>query len=190
MDFFEFNDYKLELKRPEILLVKEFEDIFALKWNSGEKGDSDGRKRSRALKAITYIYLTCDWKSPYSEYTEKERAEAALDDSKLDKSVLNDETFLAVKNKYIELQDTRLVKLLKSAYGAIDKLRLYFENIDLTETDPMTGKPIYSARDLMSNLSSMSKTIESLQHLEYMVKKEKEQDKGLRGQAEAGMFDN
>jgi hypothetical protein len=34
----------------------------------------------------------------------------------------------------------------------MDELRIYFETVDLTETDNFTGKPIYSAKDVISNI--------------------------------------
>jgi hypothetical protein len=55
-------------------------------------------------------------------------------------------------NKYEALQETRILKMLNSAYKAIDNLRIFFETIDLTETDSLTGKPIYNARDVISNI--------------------------------------
>ena len=71
----------------------------------------------------------------------------------------------------------------------VDKIRHYFETIDLSERDPESGRPIFTAKDLMTNLASLGKTVESLNQLEYMVKKEQEMSRGLRGAAEPGMFD-
>jgi len=42
--------------------------------------------------------------------------------------------------------------MLRSSYTAIDNLRIFFETLDLMETDPNTGKPIYSARDVINNI--------------------------------------
>lgn len=189
MDFFTFKDYQLELNREEILLVKEFSDIMAAKWNSGEAGDKDGRKRLRAFKLLSYVYLMYDWKSPYSEYSDKERHEAALVDSKLEETILKEPESKAVIEKYLALQDSRIVKLLKSAYRLVDELRHHFETVDLQERNAVTGAPVFKSNDLMRDLASLGKTLESIQQLEYLVKKEKEQEKSLRGQASPGMFD-
>lgn len=189
MKLFILEDNNIIINKEEILLVKEFADVFTLKFNTGQDGDKDGRKRFRAHKLFTYTYLMYDWQSPYSDYSDKERKEAALEDSELELKVLELEESQALFNKYLELQDTRLTKLLKSAYRAADELRLYFTLVDLQERDVESGKPIFSAKDLMSNLATMAKTVESLQQLEHMVKKEQEQTKSLRGGGEAGMFD-
>lgn len=189
MNIFLFENYNIQLDKEEILLVREFAEIYSLKWNQGEPGDKDGRKRLRAFKLFTYVYLVHDWKSPYSEFTAKEKHEAALEDSQIDPAILKEPEVVAVINKYTELQDTRITKLLKAAYRGADELQLYFTLVDLQERDLETGKPIFTAKDLMSNLGSLAKTVESLQELEVMVKKEKDGEKSLRGQAEAGLFD-
>jgi hypothetical protein len=183
------DDFTVELNKEEVLLIKEFSELFSLKFNTNEIGDKDGRKRLRAFKILSYVYLVYDWKSPYSEYSLKERHETALEDAKLKDEDVKDEVVVKVIDKYLSLQDTRILKLLKSAYLLVDKLRHHFESLDLEERDPMTGKPTFSAKDVMSNLSSLAKTVESLKQLEYQVKKDKESEKGLRGDAESGMFD-
>ncbi len=190
MNFFILRDnHEVELNRPEILLVKEFEELFSLKFNQGEKGDTDGRKRRRAYKVMAFIYLVYDWKSPYAEYSLAEKVESALSDSELDSEFVKDPLVAKAIIKYLDLQDTRIVKLLKSSYRVVDEIRHHFDTVQLDERDPMTGKPIFTARDLMSNLAALGKTVESLKELEYLVKKEQEQNKGLRGDANPGMFD-
>lgn len=190
MKFFTLReDYTVELNKEELLLVKEFEDLFSLKFNAGEKGDMDGRKRQKAFKVLAYIYLVHDWKSPYSEFSKKEKHDAALTDTGLTTEAVKEELVEKAIEKYLSLQDSRILKLLNSAYKAVDEIRMFFESINLTQLDPVTGKYMYSATDVMKNLSSLAKTVESMQQLESIVKKEKEQDKGLRGDIEPGMFD-
>lgn len=189
MNLFTYENYTLRLNREEYLHIKEFAELFSLNFNKGEPGDKDGRKRDRAHKLCVYLYLVYDWKSPYSEYSDQEKHEAALEDAKIEDKDVRNETFEAAIVKYLELQDTRMVKLLKDAYHMIDELRLYFRTTKLTDTDPMTGKYINSAKEAMTNLAGLSKTVEGLKELENLVKKEKQQEKGIRAGAQKGMFD-
>ena len=189
MNLFIYEDYSLQLNKPELLLVKEFAELFTLKWNTGYDGDKDGRKRTRAFKAFTYIYLVYDWKSPYAEYSDTEKIAAAIEDTQLTQKEINDPALVEASVKYRQIQETRTLKLLSDAYCMIDELRLYFRTTSLQERDPETGKPIHSAKEAMANLAALGKTVEGLQQLEYMVKKEQEKEKGLRGNAEKGMFD-
>lgn len=188
MDLFKYQDYGIELNKPEILLVKEFAELWDTNRNKGV-GDNRGYEKKRAFKEFLFMYLVYDWKSPYAEYSDQEKREAAKLDAELTDKQLLDDKFIAACKKYQEIQDSRMLKLLRSAYRAVDELRIYFDNIDLQNIDPETGKPIHAAKDLISNIANLGKTIEGLNQLEYMVKKEKEQERGLRGQQEAGMFD-
>lgn len=188
MDFLRFQNNQVILERDEILLVKEFGQLLDLKRNIC-KDDKTGELGIRTIKELTYIYLNFDWKSPYSEYSEEERREGAKSDSGLTDAEIQDPTFIIACKKYQELQDTRILKVLNSSYKAVDTLRIFFETVDLTETDPTSGKPLYSAKDIISNIQNLGKMIEGLQQLEDMVRKEKEQTKALRGDQERGMFD-
>ena len=101
---------------------------------------------------------------------------------------LSDPLFKKAIIKYQELQDTRILRLLNSAYKAVDELRLYFDTLDLTERDQY-GKPMYAAKSVMGELASLGKTVEGLQQLQFMVMQEKEKANALRGSTELGLFD-
>lgn len=77
-------DLKLEINEPELFLIKEFKALL----------DRDTSKlKTKAFREFTYIYLMIDWKSPYSDFSDVERHEAALIDSELTESEFNDITF-------------------------------------------------------------------------------------------------
>ena len=139
---------------------------------------------------FTYIYLFIDWESPYFNFSEEERHKASLDTSKLSEVEFNDELFRAACKKYEEIQNENInLRMLKGCMMSVEKLIFYFENVDINERDPITGKPIYSSKDLISNIKNAKDLVISLQDLEKQVKKELEQDTGLRGGMEAGFYD-
>jgi len=130
-----------------------------------------------------------DWESPYKNFSEKERRQIAIEDSLLTEKQLNDEVFIAACKKYQDMQDTPMVKLLKSSYRAIDEVRLFYEMVDLQERDG-EGRPIFNSKQLLDSLAGLGKTIESVERLEEIVKKQKEVGGGkLRGDIEPGLFD-
>ena len=89
-----------------------------------------------------------------------------------------------------EIQNENInLRMLKGCMMSVEKLIFYFENVDINERDPITGKPIYSSKDLISNIKNAKDLVISLQDLEKQVKKELEQDTGLRGGMEAGFYD-
>ena len=132
----------------------------------------------------------CEWNSPYSDYTERERHEEALKDAGLTEQEWNDPLFRAACRKYRELQEaSRSLKLIKAAQGVVDKITDYFNTLDIQERDPITGKPIFKTKDVMAELSNVSDVVEQLKTLEILYKKEQEESNGLMGDVETGFMD-
>lgn len=191
MKFFLFDNSAndVQINTPEILLIREFAALWEPSRNK-TKEDPKGSKRTRAFREFTYIWLMCDWASPYSDYTEQERHEEAMKDAKLTEKEWTDPTFRAACRKYRELQNSsRSLKLIKAAQDVVDKITDYFEILDLQERDPASGKPIFKTKDIMAELSNVSDVIEQLKTLEVLYKREQEQDNGLMGNVEIGAFD-
>lgn len=191
MKFFLFDnsDNSVIVNEPEVLLIREFAALWSNDRNK-TKQDPKGISKSRAYRELTYIWLMCDWSSPYSDYTEQERHREALKDSGLSEEEWTDPTFRAACRKYRELQNSsRSLKLIKSAQGVVDKITDYFNTLDIQERDAVTGKPIFKTKDVMSELSDVSKVVEQLKTLEFLYKKEQEAENGLMGNVETGFMD-
>ena len=191
MKFFLFDNStnSVVVNEPEVLLIKEF----AALWNNDRnntKGDPKGIKKTRAYRELTYIWLMLDWTSPYVDFDDQERHQECLKDAGLTEKEWNDPDFRAACRKYRELQNSsRALKLIKSAQGVVDKITDYFNNIDIEERDPTTGKPIFKTKDVMAELSNVSNVVEQLKTLEFLYKKEQEQQSGLMGDVEGGFMD-
>ena len=169
---------QLEINEPEILLVKEFKALL----------DKDKTKnKEQATKELTYIYLAIDWRSVYSQYSEYERHEEALNDSGLTESEFNNPVFREACRKYRALQDSnKSIKLLNAARMAADQFTEYFETIiDLNERDG-NGKPVFSAEKVMKEMAQLSKVHEQLVILENQVKKELTEQSTIRAGAVEG----
>ena len=132
----------------------------------------------KALKPneLAFVYFFTDYESPYASYEEEERIEKLGADLKLKASL----KVRGAIEKYKELSETSAVKLLKSARISVTKLENYFKTIDLTMLDDH-GKPIYHAKDLVSNLANMGKVVSSLDELESLVQKQKQRENPNRG---------
>ena len=190
-ELFIFNSAEnaVEINEPDVLLIREFAALWEKSRNKC-KEDPTGSLRKRAFRELAYIYLMLSWKSPYSDYTQAERHEECLKDAGITEAEWADPTFRAACRKYKELQDSsRSLKLIKSAQSIVDKITDYFDTIDLTERDEITGKPIYKTGDVMKEMQNVSKIVEELKTLEYMYKKEQEAESDVRGGAEIGFMD-
>lgn len=171
----------VELNAPEIILVKEFHELMNKERNIS-KDDPEGIYKLKAFREFTYIYLAIDWQSPYADYSEQERHQLSLQDAHMTQEEFNNPEFRAACRKYKEIQEqTRSIKLLKAAQNTVDKFIDYFNNIDPEERDVQTGKPIFKVKDIMTEVSNLSKVHEELKTLEGMVKKEIAETSTLRG---------
>jgi len=178
----------LRIDDYSILLVKEFAKLWEPKRNKCNE-DKKGELRLRAYKEFTYIYLVLDFKSPYFKYLEKDKHEAALADSGLSEDDLQDEDFLAAFRKYREIQEQDpILDLIKTAYNTIYKMRIHLDTIDFTEIDG-DGRPIYKPKDVIGDLTSISKIRSELQALEELHKTQQEAETQVRGQVPLGLLD-
>lgn len=187
-DIFQYNNLnnKVELNIPEILLVREFAELIKPDRNIC-KDDKTGLKGLRAFREFTYIYLAICWKSPYSDLSEQERHQEALVDSKITEEEFNNPEFRAACRKYRNLQESnRSIKMLQAAQNTTDKFIDYFNNVDPEERDPVTGKPVFKVKDLIAEISNLSKVHEELKTLETMVKQDLAQTTNIRGGAIEG----
>lgn len=121
----------------------------------------------------------------------RDRHDAAIEDARLTEDEFNDPEFRAACRKFKSLQDShRSIRLLKAAECAVDKLVDYFHNVDIEERDPLTGKPIFKAKDIEAEMTTINKVHESLVILENQVKKEISETTSIRAGAEDGFLPN
>lgn len=186
---FDNSSNEVIINEPEILLIREFSALWDNERNK-TKQDLKGTKKTRAFREFTYIWLMLDWASPYSDYAEADRHQECIKDANLTEEEWNDPLFRAACRKYKELQESsRALKLLRSAQNVVDKLSDYFNFVSLEERDPVTGKPIFKAKDVMAELQNVSKTVEELKTQEYLYKKELQESSELMGDVKLGFMD-
>lgn len=147
------------------------------------------RDKDRSDREFTYIYLAICWKSPYANYSEQERHQAALKDAHITEEEWNDPDFRAACRKYRSLQESnRYVRLLQSAELVTDKIIDYFNNIDLEERDEQSGKYVNKVSDIQKAMKEAADQIETLKQIEALVKKELTEQSQIRGGAVEGFM--
>lgn len=147
------------------------------------------KSKDNAYKDLSYVVFFCDMSldNPYRNYAEDDREKVLKRDffgnqDKIDKQIQE------AIDKYKEMQETVSVRLLRSAKKAAEKLSQYFDNVDFNELDKY-GKPIYSARDVSSNLKEIGNIVKSLSTLEDQVRKEQMTSSKIRGGGEIGDYE-
>ena len=139
-------------------------------------------------KELAFVYFMTDHRSAYSVYEWDQR------EIEVKSSVFGNTSkwspspkVLGACEKYEKLIETSAVRLLKAARESIVKLEKYFRFIDLHATDDK-GKPIYAAKDLISNLEKMGKVVDGLTRLEDIVKREEQAANMNRGGVETNKY--
>lgn len=192
IEIFEYNNETgdIEVNKAELLLIKEFAALWDRERNK-MKGDANGNRRKKAKKELAFIKLCFDWKSPYAEFEEQERFKMCIEDTGLKKEDFNDKVFKAACRKYIEIQESPIaIRLIKSAQKTVEQLIIYFNNLDLTERDPETNKPIFKARDVIKEISSVSEIFQELKDQEELLKRELDPSQDVRGDQQLGFGDD
>lgn len=174
------------LLTADLVLIKEFKDLLELDRNKC-KEDPTGVNHLRADREFTYIYLAISWKSPYSNYAEQERHQAALQDAEITEEEWEDPTFRAACRKYRALQESnRYVRLLQSAELVTDRIIDFFNNVDIEERDEQTGKYVNKVTDIQKAMKEAASQVETLKQIESLVKKEITEQSQIRGGAVEG----
>lgn len=174
------------LLTADLVLIKEFKDLLELDRNKC-KEDPKGVRHLRADREFTYIYLAISWKSPYSNYAEVERHQAALQDAEITEDEWEDPTFRAACRKYRALQESnRYVRLLQSAELVTDRIIDFFNNVDIEERDEQTGKYVNKVTDIQKAMKEAASQVETLKQIESLVKKEITEQSQIRGGAVEG----
>lgn len=189
MNIWDYNQKtgRAQLVTADLVLIDEFKKLLEPSRNKC-KEDPSGLDHIRADREFTYIYLAIDWKSPYANYSNQERHEAALKDAHITEEEWNNPEFRAACRKYVALQDSnRYVRLLQAAQEVTDKIIDYFHNVDLQEQDEQ-GKYLVKVKDVQAAMKEAADQIETLKQIESLVKKEVMEQSQIRGGAVEGFM--
>ena len=171
---------------PEAALLKPFKDL--IKRDQGSKGDTQARKKLRAMKELTYIFFYCDtFESTFAKMEKEMRSEELMAYLEMDKDPRKDPLVQAAMDHYNKLTKTKFEELLDSAYVAIDQIQMYFEGFDAEATDD-DGKPLFKIMDLVNTLGKMGTVVEQVDKLMEQVQKQKLKTDKLRKDVEVDEF--
>ena len=179
MNLFELIDHSVVIS-PQALGIKEFKAL----WDRDKKKD-----KRRAIGELSYVFFICDYKSVYRKYSAGERHNLILEDVSLPDTWEVDDKVKEAVDKYLELHYTSSMRMLDATEAACEKLRQYFETVDLTAVDDH-GKPIHNAKDLRANIEAIPKIIQAMKKIREEVEKELSESSYIRGGGEIGIFED
>ena len=190
MNIWDYNQKtgRAQLVTADLVLIDEFKKLLEPSRNKC-KEDPSGLNHLRADREFTYIYLAIDWKSPYANYSNQEKHEAALQDAQITEEEWENPEFRSACRKYVALQDSnRYIRLLQSAQLVTDKIIDYFNNLNLEERDEQTGKYVNKVSDVQKAMKEAADQIETLKQIEALVKKEIMEQSIIRAGATEGFI--
>lgn len=152
----------------EYKVMPEFKALWTLDYNKGPR-DHDGRKRLRAKSELLYMWSMYSPRTPYRDYSEKDREEQSREDSSLPPEWEPSKELSVAIEKYKKCTETRFYKLLLGAEKAIDKVRDYLNTVDLTQTTS-GGSLVNHPTDVMRVISDLPKMAAALKSLEEQAK--------------------
>ena len=186
---YDAQENKIVINEPEVLLIKEFADLWTNERNQC-KEDPTGKQKLRGFRELVYIYMAIDWGAPGSKDTPENRHKQALEASSLPEEEFNDPIFRAACKKYKELQDasSTIGPMIQMFRNKLFEIKIFIESIDYNErTD--TGMPVFKVKETFDAMQQLSKVMASLKQLEAEYKEEQDEISGLRGDTLPGAHD-
>jgi len=163
------NDGDLEFVMEEVKLVPEVQALLTLKYNKDTKGDMDGRKKLKALNELRYVYLVYSPKSPYRDYSEKERLEEAKKDCNFSEFWVESPELKLVIEKFLKGSVNRTTRSVKIIEKFLDRFETHLEGIDLDERTA-TQALVHNPKSIMQTLQELPSFLKTLQELEQQSK--------------------
>lgn len=152
---------------PEILLVDPFKKI----WSRDKS-----KKKEKALSEFAYIeFMTSMLKTnPYRQYPEDQKHDvvkkAIIKDKKWDPDKLVNQGIEYIKDIQHEGSTSYMFYLANKI--AAEKMRYFFENVDVNERNPKTGLPVRKPADIINAMIKAQDVLTNLKNLEKKVEEQ------------------
>lgn len=179
MNLFTLKNYKVYISEEAYLLAP-----FKKLWDRDRTKD-----KSRALQELGLVYFVCDIRSDYQYIIdEEERIKEVIQGEGMPKNYVLDKDVRDAMEFYKSFRTTAEI-FLEGTRVAANNFRNYLINIDLNEE--IDGKPKYNVGSVATALKQMPQLITDLNKAEIAVKKERDEEKSIRGGgANLSMFEN
>lgn len=180
MKLFKYEGYKVNIAE-EALALKPFKAI----WDRDKTKSKD-----RAIIELGYIYFLCDPRSDYQYITnDEDRVNAIKEGEGLPKKWKPDALVEEAIKFYNSFKPTSAL-LLEDTRVAIDKVRQFLKEVDLSETDDK-GKPVYTINSITSTIKMIPQLIKELDEAEKAIASEMRESSGkVRGQKSKSLLED
>lgn len=181
MELFEIKNDQVTFS-PQALALKPFRAL----WDRDKK---KGKPVANAELAALYFYA--DYKSDFSEILDHDEKIDVIKSYVIGmpKNWKPDEVFQAAVDFYKDRMQTISTILLEDSKTAISKISTFLRNVDLSEMDD-NGKFVHDIKKINDVIGALPKTVETVNKMEDMVKKELQAKDSMRGGHSKAIFED
>lgn len=173
MKLIEYKDYTITIA-DEAYLVKPFRDLLKL---------DKTKTKEKFLQWMSYIFFMYDPRSNYNYISDlAQRKYEIVTQEGLGKDFKEFDKLKEAIEYYKKLTMTSSTLLIEDTRMAIDKLRAFLRDFDLTEMDDR-GKPVYTINTITSAIKQIPQLAQDLAKAEKVITKEIEESRS-RGTTE------
>ena len=171
MNIIEYNNYEIT-PTQEAFLIGPIRKLF-----NADKS----KTKEKFMQQMSVIYFYADPRSSYSYIIDDElRLNAIIEQEGLPKTFKITGDLREAIEIYKKHCITSSSLLLQSTKIAIEKLRQFLENVDLTKTDDK-GKPMYTVNSITSAIKQIPQLAKDVMTAEKAIAKEIEENSRVRG---------
>ena len=171
MKLLNYENYELSVT-PEALLIGPIRQLF---------NQDKSQRKEQFYRQLSYLYFMVDPRSTYSYVVDEgERAKMIIKQEGLPADFKPSALLKEAMAIYKEHTKTTSTQLLEDSRLAIEKIRAFLRDVDLTLVDDK-GKPIYTVNTIASAIAQMPKLAKDLAETEKVVAGELEEKGRARG---------
>lgn len=181
MHIIEYNNYTIE-PTQEAFLIKPIRDLF---------NKDKSKTKEKFLQQMSVLYFYADPRSTYNYIVDdEERLKAIIEQEGLPKDFKITEDLDKALQEYKKHTITTSYLLLQDTKIAVDKVRQFLREVDLTAVDDK-GKPLYTINSITQAIKQIPQLSKDLLEAEKIVSKEiEEQGRARGGNDNKSLFDD
>lgn len=171
MHILEYQNYEV-VPTEEAFLIKPIRDLY---------NDDKSKTKEKFMQQMSILYFMVDPRSTYNYIlSDEDRFQAILEQEGLPKNYKIDKKLQSAMEIYRKHTVTSSFLLLQDMKIAIEKVRQFLRDVDLTAVDDK-GKPLYTINNVTSAIKQIPQLAKDVVEAEKTITKEIEEQGRARG---------
>ena len=148
-------------------------------------------KGKNAIKELAFVFFFADYKSDFSDiFDDDEKTQEIKKLVSLPPTWKASQNVLDAIEFYKERQQTPSMRLLNSTMSFVNKLDLFYKDIDLNERDPQSNKLLHNVSQLQAGAANIGNLTKSIKEIRAAIAKEIDEAARVRGGQAISVFED